>query len=557
MKTRILLIVSSLILVWNMGSGKDTELKQSTSAGKDQVTVICSRAVQGLAAEWIKDYNQVNGKTCVELKEAGEHLKTMNLGEIAIASKENIPDNAAWRMGLGREIIVPVINDANPYIKILTTSGVSQANLKTIFADPAHSNWGMLTGAEGSDPVHLIILSGPNTAEALYKYLEINSFGDGIIITGDNVKLQQVLLTDPLALGFCNLSGILGADGKNILAGSRLLPVDKNGNGKLDYMEDIYSDAETFARGVWIGKYPKALVSEIYAVSVLPPENGWQADFLSWILTGGQKSLASFGYSNLVYSEVGSKLDILAQSGENVAIASTAFSAKNLIIFIGVVLIFIVLIIFALAGFRRKSHVPVSEHPVYQHPSFDARTVLAPRGLFYDNSHTWAYMEKDGSVKVGIDDFLQHITGPISRLELKKPGEQMKKGETFLTLIQKGKKLVLYAPVSGKILEINAFLESNGSSVNSSPYADGWVYRLEPLSWQQEIPLLKMAEKYVKWITDEFTRLKDFMSSTLQSHDLEYNALVLQDGGMLKNNLLEDLGPEIWEDFQTRFIDTN
>ena len=63
-------------------------------------------------------------------------------------------------------------------------------------------------------------------------------------------------------------------------------------------------------------------------------------------------------------------------------------------------------------------------------------------------------------------------------------------------------------------------------------------------------------EKYKEWIKNEFTRLKDFLSITLNTKLPEHAYVVLQDGGIIKDNVLADLGPEVWEEFQTNFIDT-
>ena len=45
-------------------------------------------------------------------------------------------------------------------------------------------------------------------------------------------------------------------------------------------------------------------------------------------------------------------------------------------------------------------------------------------------------MEKDGVVKVGIDDFLQHITGTLTKIKMKEPGEKVRKGEKILSIIR-------------------------------------------------------------------------------------------------------------------------
>jgi len=190
-------------------------------------------------------------------------------------------------------------------------------------------------------------------------------------------------------------------------------------------------------------------------------------------------------------------------------------------------------------------------------PAFDENSIIAPQGLYFDKTHTWAFMEKDGMVKIGIDDFLQHITGTISRIRMKEPGEMVRKGEKILTIIKDGKQLNIYSPISGTIREQNQKLNLDSSIINSSPFADGWVYTVEPKNWLREIQFLFMGENYKEWLQDEFARLKDFFASSMKSSQAVYAHIVLQDGGELTDNVLADFGPEVWEDFQTKFIDTS
>ena len=186
---------------------------------------------------------------------------------------------------------------------------------------------------------------------------------------------------------------------------------------------------------------------------------------------------------------------------------------------------------------------------------FYENAVVVPQGLYFYKTHTWAFMEKDGTVTIGIDDFLQHITGPITRIEMKNPGEKIKKGDMLFSIIQSGKQLNLYAHVSGTIKKQNEALIMNSSYLNSSPYSKGWVYMIEPSSWFKEIQFLDMAEKYSRWLDTEFQRVKDFLAATLKYDNIEYTHIVLQDGGVLKDAVLSDFGPKIWEDFQTNFLD--
>jgi glycine cleavage system H lipoate-binding protein len=340
---------------------------------------------------------------------------------------------------------------------------------------------------------------------------------------------------------------------QNLVDKIRLLPIDKNGNGTIDYMEDIFSDANSFLRGVWIGKYPKALFSNIYAVSNIQPVNETELAFLSWVLTDGQQLLNSAGYCELAGSESQAQLDklntaLLTEASEK----ETSQTGTILLVLAGLCVLGFV-ISFVIDSYRNQANIIPDFDEVPQ--SFDEESVVLPQGLYFDNTHTWAFMEKDGNISIGIDDFLQHITGPITRVEMKKQGEKVKKGDLLFTIIQSGKQLNLYSPLSGTIKQQNEALLTNSSFMNSSPYSEGWVYRIEPINWFKEVQFMDMAAKHKNWIDNEFSRMKDFLAATLQPKSLEYSHIVLQDGGALKEGVLADFGPEVWEDFQTNFLD--
>jgi len=138
---------------------------------------------------------------------------------------------------------------------------------------------------------------------------------------------------------------------------------------------------------------------------------------------------------------------------------------------------------------------------------------------------------------------------------MKQPGDKIKRGEKLVSIAHKGKQLNIYSPVSGIIKDYNRSITNNASLINSAPYSDGWIYMVEPANWAGETRILSMADNYIKWLYEEFARLKDFLAINLNSDRLNYSRIVLQDGGMLKEDILQDLSPKIWEDFQTDFLD--
>jgi glycine cleavage system H lipoate-binding protein len=360
---------------------------------------------------------------------------------------------------------------------------------------------------------------------------------------------------DKYAIGFCKISDIINPATNDINSGVKILPIDKNGNGKIDSNEKIYSDLATFLRGVWVGKYPRELNLNIYSVSASAPTDENTIAFLSWVMTDGQQLLNKSGFSNLAFNQRQSNLSRL---NSNEVIVEQSKSYPVIPIVAGVIVLCLVLFFgmdYLSQRLRKGKVLPIN---VATSSTFiNEQSVEVLDGLYFDKSHTWAFLEKNGVVSIGIDDFLQHVTGPITRIKMKNAGEEVKKGETFLTIIQEGKQLNIKAPISGKIKSQNEKLLSDSSIINTSPYADGWIYKIEPASWLRDTQFLIIAQGYREWIKMEFLHLKDFLAVALRANYGENAQVVLQDGGEIKDGVLKELSPEVWEDFQTHFLENS
>ena len=550
MKTRIFLIISLSIIIL---SG----LSRAGNANDNRINLAGGPELKELAGTLVKAYQEQNPGVNIYFTTISSLGELTGENGLALVYGEEDLAQASWKMTLAREIIVPVFNSENPYTGILNEQGVTKEKIQGVFGGSASMNWSSLIGNGQNNPMHIYILNEPATEKGVAKFLNSDNLKGKTILVENAEKFYQAVTSDPLALGFCNLSAVSNAEGTAFMNNIKLLPIDKNSNGKLDYMENIYNDPESLLRGVWIGKYQDELTLQLHAVASEKPSDPQAIAFLAWMLTSGQSELSQFGFNGLVNSEVQSKLDRIVLTAESPEEAARVVSIPRLILFIVAGIALLGIVISAFFGLGRKEKEEMVREQAEMVTSFNEKTVNAPAGLYYDKNHSWAFMEQDGSVKVGLDDFIQHITGPVTRVEMKKAGEKVKKGEAFLTLVQKGKKLIMYAPVSGTILETNKSLSADPSTLYYSPYNNGWIYRIEPASWLAEIPLLNMADKYSKWLSGEFTRLKDFLAMSLQARQPELAHVVLQDGGELLNNLLEDFGPEFWEDFQAKFIDSN
>lgn len=117
-----------------------------------------------------------------------------------------------------------------------------------------------------------------------------------------------------------------------------------------------------------------------------------------------------------------------------------------------------------------------------------------PKELRYSEEHEWVKSE-DGKVRIGITDFAQHELGDIVFVELPEIGDEFKANEPFGSVESVKTVSELYAPISGKVVEINEELSDTPEYVNESPYEKAWMIVLEP-SDKSEIDQLLTADQY-------------------------------------------------------------
>jgi glycine cleavage system H protein len=102
-----------------------------------------------------------------------------------------------------------------------------------------------------------------------------------------------------------------------------------------------------------------------------------------------------------------------------------------------------------------------------------------PTDLRYTSDHEW--LRAQGTAwRVGITQFAVDQLGDITLVDLPKDGDLVTKGQRFGTIESVKSVSDLYAPVSGRVIAVNAALKDSPELVNTDPYAGGWMVDLEP-----------------------------------------------------------------------------
>jgi CheY-like chemotaxis protein len=136
------------------------------------------------------------------------------------------------------------------------------------------------------------------------------------------------------------------------------------------------------------------------------------------------------------------------------------------------------------------------------------REYCVPGGAFVSPGHTWARINPDGQVVVGLDDFARKALGKVERVELPPAGTTLRRGEPAFTLRRGADILHLPSPVSGTVAVANPDLRRSVGLMQESPYDRGWVCVLQPTNLSDELSQLRIGKAVVAWYQDEIARLK-------------------------------------------------
>jgi len=121
--------------------------------------------------------------------------------------------------------------------------------------------------------------------------------------------------------------------------------------------------------------------------------------------------------------------------------------------------------------------------------------------LRFAKSHEWARVD-NGIVTVGITDYAQKELGDIVFVELPKVGDSVKQGSAFGTIESTKTASELYAPLSGKVAEVNKELVSNPQWVNEDPLGRGWMIAIK-VSDHSQLDSLMDEPAYEQFIKEE------------------------------------------------------
>lgn len=122
-----------------------------------------------------------------------------------------------------------------------------------------------------------------------------------------------------------------------------------------------------------------------------------------------------------------------------------------------------------------------------------------PSDLKYTKDHEWLKLVDDKTAIIGITDFAQSELGDIVYIDINAIEKDLTAEEVFGTIEAVKTVSDLFMPVAGKIIEVNDLINNNPELVNTDPYGEGWMVKIE-IAYTEEINALANADAYEKMV---------------------------------------------------------
>ncbi len=103
-----------------------------------------------------------------------------------------------------------------------------------------------------------------------------------------------------------------------------------------------------------------------------------------------------------------------------------------------------------------------------------------PGDLLYTKEHEWLRREDDGTVSVGVTDHAQSALGDLVYVELPEVGQEVEEGGDMAVVESVKAASDVYAPITGTVAAVNEELADTPETINSDPYGEGWIVKLQP-----------------------------------------------------------------------------
>lgn len=307
-------VLSSLLMA---GCGNKGEVKRDAH-GKEvlsgYITLSGAFALYPLAIQWADEFHRLHPNVDIDISAGGAGKGITDVladqVDIAMVSRELKPQERqknAFAFAVAKDAVVPTINANNPVYEELNQVGLTQVVAKGLWNGSIHT-WGQVLGNNGTG------IASPSSTAKVNVYTRSDACGaaetwaaflntkqedlKGTGVFGDP-GIAETLQKDVNGIGFNNIGYAYNDKTHRPTKGIAILPIDVDGNGKIDPEERFYDTMDQLMQAISEGKYPSPPARNLYLVTAGKPNNPVVEAFLKYIITKGQRLTAPAGFIHI------------------------------------------------------------------------------------------------------------------------------------------------------------------------------------------------------------------------------------------------------------------
>ena len=284
----------------------------STKEPVGTITVSGAFALYPMMLKWGDEYTKLHPKVIFDIS-AGGAGKGMTdalggLVDIGMVSRKittSEEEKGAYWVAVTKDAVVATVNKNNPVLTTLKTNGLTREAFEKIYINGSITTWGQATGTGATDKINAYTRAdacGAGEAWALY----LGNFKQeklrGVGVNGDP-GIAEAVRKDNLGIGYNNLNFAYDVITRKPVEGIEIIPIDINGNGKIDPEENFYGTLDELTNAIGSGKYPEPPAKDLNFVTKGKP-TGIVQEFITWALTDGQKYIPESGYVVLPQAKI-------------------------------------------------------------------------------------------------------------------------------------------------------------------------------------------------------------------------------------------------------------
>jgi len=176
----------------------------------------------------------------------------------------------------------------------------------------------------------------------------------------------------------------------------------------------------------------------------------------------------------------------------------------------------------------------------------DIKGFKIPQGYYLHPGHVWLKIEENSEVRIGMDDFILRLLGPLDQVNAPLVGKKIHQNQPCIHINRDTHSAKVLSAVDGVVMDVNPKVRMKGQIASDDPYSDGWIFRAYCKNLRKDLKNLMMGTQSQSFLNDEVNDLYQLIE--------EETDLLVADGGYLHMDFFKNQTQISWEKITGKYL---